>query len=134
MPSDTIDLVTCTLTWHRRGGLLGAHPLAPLAGHLLHSVLIQLELLSKVVVGSMQPQQGETHSPHAQRLMRPSKDGVGHSVEAAATGRASITLTCRLRVVAPWFGDLGAFTAWTVDAVWPAQRPDSLKAFGVIEE
>ena len=45
-----------------------------------------------------------------------------------------LALTCRLGVVAPLFGDLGALTAWTADAVWPAQGTDSRKAFRVVDE
>jgi len=64
----------------------------------------------------------------------PSKDGVGQIVAALATGCAPRALTCRLGVVAPLFGDLGALTAWTADAVWPAQGTDSRKAFRVVDE
>ena len=62
------------------------------------------------------------------------KDGVSQIVEASRTGRAPVTLTLRLRIVAPLFGHLSTVTRGTTDPVWPTQGSDGLKAFVVVDK
>ena len=74
-----------------------------------------------------------TQSPHPKGWMMTGKDGVRQIVEASLTGLAPVTLTLRLRIVAPLFGHLSTVTRGTTDPVWPTQGSDGLKAFGVVD-
>jgi len=66
--------------------------------------------------------------------MMASKDRVRQIVEAAATGRAQVTLALRLGLVAPLFGHLSACTIRTTDTLWPLEGTDGLKTFRVVDE
>ena len=66
--------------------------------------------------------------------MMTGKDRVSQIVEASLTGLAPGTLTLRVSLVAPLFGNLNTVTSGTTDPVWPTQGSDGLKAFGGVEK
>jgi hypothetical protein len=78
---------------------------------------VVIEFLGHVRMREVQAHAGQAQPPDPQRVMLPSKDRVGASVEVAAPGLAQGALTLGLGLVTTLLGDLRAVTDWTTDAV-----------------
>jgi len=66
------------------------------------------------------PHHVEAPHPDATGLLMARQDGVGHIVDASATGLAPIALPRRLGLIMTLFGQLRGLTRGTTDAGWPA--------------
>jgi hypothetical protein len=83
----------------------------------MHVILIEIKFLRNLAIREVEPHEIQAQYPDPQGLMMASKNGPAQIVKASAARLTAITLTFRLRVVAPLFSDLGAVTDWTVRAV-----------------
>jgi hypothetical protein len=107
--------------------------LAQLTSHLMHVRLVEIEFLGQVSIREVQAHAGQAQNPDPKRLMMTSKDRVASIVEVAVTGLAPVALTLGLGVITTLCGELRAVTGWPANGVWPAEGPDGLKAFGVVD-
>jgi len=95
------------------------HPGAQLAGHALHIVFVQVQLLRDLCVGQVQPHEIQTKNPHAQRLVMTFENSPGQILEMPLAGLTQVPLTMFLPLVMSELDDV--LTA-TQRAVW-AFRP-----------
>lgn len=81
-------------------GLRHHHPGAQLLGHTLHIILVQLQLLSDLLVGQVQPHQVRAYNLHRQGLMVTDKDRLCEIIKVPFKGsllvadRSYCYLTC----------------------------------------
>src|SRR3954454_7654208 len=134
VPGHDIDLVDLDLAVEDDGRGSGGKPLPQLLGHRLHVRGAKLELLGDLPVREVEAHEVEAQNPDPQLLMVSGENGPGQVVEAAAAGRAAITLAVRLGIIPAMTGDRGALTVRAADAVGPAVLAHQLVAFRIVDQ
>jgi hypothetical protein len=109
-------------------------PFPELRCHDLDVVGIQIEFLSDLFIGQVQPHEVQAEDPEPQWLMMTGKDRPGEVVELPLAALAVIALPRRLGLVATLFSDLGRGAVGAGHAVGPTEVPDGLEALGVVDE
>jgi len=101
VPGHDVDLVNLhlALQFHRRR--FGDQPSAQLLRHGLHVRDGQAQLIRDLPVGEVQAHEIQAQHPDPQRLMMAGQHRAGEVVEAGRARLASVTLTVRLRLIAP---------------------------------
>jgi hypothetical protein len=134
VPGCDIDLVDLDFAVedHSRGS--GGKPLPQLLGHHLHVRGAKVELLGDLPVREVEAHEVQAQNPDPQRLVVPGQNGPGQVVEAAAAGRAAITLAVRLGIIPAMAGDRGALAVQTANAVGPAMLAHQLVALRVVDQ
>ncbi len=101
-----IDFIALDLTAQPRRGLALHNALAQLAGHLLHVILVQVQLAGNLLVGEVESHQIQTDNPGAQRLVVARQDGSAQIIKVAATTATLVALALHLRLIAAPLGHL----------------------------
>ena len=134
MSGHHIDFVTFHLARQHHFGHPRHDAVSQLSGHLLRTVLIQIQFVSDLPVRQIQPHEIQAQQPDSQRLMMPLEDRVGQIVKLPAARTALVSLPTPLSVIEPTFGDLLRTTIRTTHSFRPAQPPNRFKTFVVINQ
>jgi hypothetical protein len=134
MPSYHIYFIALDFPFQEWLWLLGHNAFPKLGSHLMDVGPIQVQFLSNLLIGEVQPHEIQAQNPDPQGLVVPTENGARQIVKATVAVLALVSLALGLGIVMPLLGDALGRALGADYPIRPAHCTDRSIALGVINQ